>query len=51
VHVVRSGETLYQIARRYGLTIAALAAANELVSPDRISVGLALAIPLGSQTP
>jgi membrane-bound lytic murein transglycosylase D len=51
VHVVRSGETLYQIARRYGLTIAAIAAANELVSPDRLPVGMALAIPLGSQAP
>jgi putative chitinase len=48
-HIVRPGETLYQIARRYGLTIAALAAANDISSPNRIVVGTALAIPGGSQ--
>ena len=42
---VRAGETLARIASRYGLTIAALVAANELTSPDRISVGLQLSIP------
>lgn len=45
VHVIRKGETLYQIARRYGLTVAAIAAANNLSSPNRILVGTALAIP------
>ena len=45
VHVVRSGETIARIASRYGLTIAELAAANKLTSPDRISVGLQLLIP------
>jgi membrane-bound lytic murein transglycosylase D len=47
VHVMRSGETLYQIAKRYGLTVAALVAANQLVSPDRVAVGTVLAIPAG----
>jgi membrane-bound lytic murein transglycosylase D len=47
VHVIRSGETVYQIAKRYGLTVAALAAANKLVSPDRVAVGTVLAIPTG----
>jgi LysM repeat protein len=45
VHVVRSGETIARIASRYGLTVAALVAANELASPDRIPVGLQLLIP------
>ncbi len=45
VHVVRAGETLYQIASRYGSSIAALAAANDLVSPDRIAIGMSLVIP------
>jgi membrane-bound lytic murein transglycosylase D len=46
VHVIRKGETLYRIARRYGLSVAAIAAANDLASPNRILVGTALAIPL-----
>jgi membrane-bound lytic murein transglycosylase D len=47
VHVIRAGETLYQIAKRYGLTVAALVAANKLVSPDRVAVGTVLSIPMG----
>jgi membrane-bound lytic murein transglycosylase D len=45
VHVIRRGENLYRIARRYGLTVAAIVAANDLGSPDRIVVGTELAIP------
>jgi len=45
VHVVQRGETVYQIARRYGLTVAAVAAANDLLTPDRILVGMTLTIP------
>jgi membrane-bound lytic murein transglycosylase D len=45
-HVVRSGETLYQIASRYGLTVAAVVAANQIVSPDRLIVGMQLTIPI-----
>jgi membrane-bound lytic murein transglycosylase D len=47
VHVIRSGETLYQVAKRYGLTVAAIVAANKLVSPDRVAVGTVLALPAG----
>ncbi len=47
VHVIRAGENLYQVAKRYGLTVAALVAANKLVSPDRVAVGTVLAIPTG----
>lgn len=50
VHVVRAGETLYQIATRYGLTTAAISAANQLVSPDRLAVGMQIAIPLSHST-
>jgi membrane-bound lytic murein transglycosylase D len=45
-HVVRSGETLYQIASRYGLTVAAVVAANQIVTPDRLIVGMQLTIPM-----
>jgi LysM repeat protein len=44
---MRSGETLYQVAKRYGLTVATLVSANKLVSADRIAVGTVLAIPAG----
>jgi len=45
VHVVQVGETLYQIARRYGTTVAALTQANAIPDPDRIEVGDTLVIP------
>lgn len=44
-YVVRSGDTLFSIARRFGLTSGALASANGLSDPSRIYVGQALRIP------
>ncbi len=44
-HVVQIGETLFQIAQRYGTTVAALAQANGISDPDRIEVGDTLVIP------
>lgn len=46
-YTVRPGDTLYQIARRWGLPIESLIAANNLVSPNMISVGQQLSIPPG----
>lgn len=45
VHVVQIGETLYQIAQRYGTTVAAIVQANSIPDPDRIEVGDTLVIP------
>ncbi|MEQ8672832.1 MAG: LysM peptidoglycan-binding domain-containing protein [Aggregatilineales bacterium] len=45
VHIVQSGETVGQIARRYGTTIAAIALANNLSDPNRLSIGQQLIIP------
>lgn len=45
VHIVQSGETLGQIARRYGTTIAAITQANNLTDPNRLSIGQQLIIP------
>ncbi len=45
LHVVRSGETLGLIARRYGVGMRQLAAYNGIANPDRIYVGQALRIP------
>ncbi len=50
VHIVAAGENLYRIALRYGTTVAALAAANNLASPYRIYVGQRLVVP-GAGTP
>jgi len=44
-HVVRTGENLYRIALRYGVTVEAIARANGLVDPERIQPGLVLTIP------
>jgi LysM repeat protein len=45
IYVIQAGDTLYGIALRYGLAVADLAAANDLVEPYLIYVGQALIIP------
>ncbi|MCE2489688.1 MAG: LysM peptidoglycan-binding domain-containing protein [Anaerolineae bacterium] len=45
LHVVASGETLYDIALTYGLSTSALIVANELPNPDRLDVGQEILIP------
>jgi len=44
-HVVRRGENLASIARRYGVSMQALVQANGLVDPNRLTVGQVLIIP------
>jgi len=51
IHVVTRGQTLGQIARRYGTSVAALRAANGNVNPRRIQIGQQLVVPRsGAQT-
>ena len=45
VYIVRRGDTLYSIARRYGTTVAAIARANGIANPHRIWAGQRLVIP------
>jgi LysM repeat protein len=45
VYIVRRGDTLYSIARRYHTTVAAIAWANGVANPHRIWVGQRLIIP------
>lgn len=44
-HVVQSGENLFRVALRYGLSVQALAAANHIVNFSQVYVGQRLLIP------
>ncbi len=44
-HRVRAGDTLRQIARRYGTTLARLVALNDVAHPDALRVGQVLRLP------
>jgi membrane-bound lytic murein transglycosylase D len=46
-HRVRRGETLTHIARRHGLRVDALRAANPGVNPTRLQVGQSIQVPVG----
>ena len=50
-HIVESGDTLARIAREYGVSIEAIASANNIVNPNLIFIGQSLTIPDGSTTP
>ena len=47
VHVVQSGDTLMNIARRKGVTLSALARVNKLQTTAKLSIGDRLTIPPG----
>jgi cell wall-associated NlpC family hydrolase len=44
-YVVRSGDTLWSIARRHGVSVERLASANRLANPDALQLGQQLIIP------
>lgn len=45
IYVVRPGDTLFVIARRFGVTIESIAQLNDIPDPNVLVVGQALAIP------
>ena len=47
-YTIQLGETLEQVARRYGLSVSALSAANGLVNPNFVRAGTVLRIPSGA---
>lgn len=49
-HVVGRGESLTRIANQYGVTVAAIVAANGIVNPSRIFAGQSLAISVAAAT-
>lgn len=51
LYVVKSGDTLWAIANRYGVTIQSIATANKITNVNLIYVGQILTIPTGSTTP
>ncbi len=48
IHIVEPGETLLDIAQRYGITLDALQAANGVLRPETLQIGQQLIIPVGS---
>lgn len=49
-YTVQRGDTLYSIARRYGVSVSTLASVNHLSNPDYIVVGQKLLIPSDGKT-
>ncbi|MBR4435610.1 MAG: peptidoglycan-binding protein [Clostridia bacterium] len=47
VSSVKSGDTIYRIAKRYGTTVAAIEAANPDIDPNELAVGEDITIPYG----
>jgi LysM repeat protein len=45
IHVVQKGETLYGIARNYGISLDALVSANTISDPAKVIAGTSLTIP------
>ena len=50
-YVVRAGDTLTDIARRFGTTVQAIMAANNLADPNFLVIGQVLFIPVGDTIP
>lgn len=46
IHVVRAGQSIFDIARTYNSTVGAIVGANELPNPNQLVVGQALVIPI-----
>jgi len=49
-YIVRAGDTLSQIATRFGTTVAAIMEANNLTNPNLIFVGQVLLIPVSEES-
>lgn len=50
IHVVRSGDSIFSIARAYGVTPDSIISANQLANPSQLVVGQTIVIPSGDRT-
>ncbi|NLM36517.1 MAG: LysM peptidoglycan-binding domain-containing protein [Firmicutes bacterium] len=51
LYTIRSGDTFFSIARRFGTTVAALQAANPGVDPNRLQIGQQICVPARAPAP
>lgn len=51
IHIVKPGDTLSGLAKKYGTTVQAIAQTNNIKNPDIIYDGTALQIPTGAAAP
>lgn len=49
IHIVQKGDTLFDLAKQYGTTVEALAAANGIENPDILDIDQILRIPEGDE--
>ena len=48
IHIIRNGDTLYSLAKKYNTTVGKLASLNGIQDPDVIEAGAVLRLPDGS---
>ncbi|MCL6589624.1 MAG: LysM peptidoglycan-binding domain-containing protein [Firmicutes bacterium] len=51
LYTIRAGETFFSIARRFGIAVPALAAANPGVDPNQLRIGLQICVPAPAPQP
>ncbi len=51
LYVIRAGDTFFSIARRYGIAVEALIAANPGVDPNRLVIGQSICVPAPRPAP
>lgn len=51
LYVIKSGDTYYSIARRFGTVVPALVAANPGVDPNRLTIGQSICVPAPTPSP
>ena len=50
IYVVRPGDTVYRIARRYGVPVSQILIDNQISQPEHLVVGQALVVQMPRQT-
>lgn len=45
IYVVKSGDTLWKIANRYGVTLDSISKLNALTAPSQLTIGQSIIIP------